>query len=313
MNHVNAFNYVRAKTALQFGKYYALAGGINRFSHRRDVVDVTNRTSKRLNRDTLYSVAIVDISKGATVTLPDAGDRYLTLQVVNEDGFTNRIFHGAGRYGLTVEEFDTPFVWLLVRTLVFDSIPGDVEEAHALQDQVTISSVSDRPYSHPNYDQASFEHTNKLLVELAKDVTDNAGAAGSKDDVDPIRQLLVTAYGFGTLPESESFLVNVQPDLPSDGAYALRVKDVPVDGFWSLAMYDKEGYFNPNPYEVYGFGDRSAKKSPDGSITLHFGGDPNSVNFIPLSDGWNYVIRLYRPRKEILDSSWTFPEVQPID
>ena len=80
---VDAMNYVRAKSALQFDKYYALAGGINSFGHRRDLVDVSSRTSKRLNRDTLYSVAIVDISKGATVSLPDSGNRYMSLQVIN--------------------------------------------------------------------------------------------------------------------------------------------------------------------------------------------------------------------------------------
>jgi hypothetical protein len=35
----------------------------------------------RMNRDTLYSAAIVDISKGATLTIPDAGNRYLSVMV----------------------------------------------------------------------------------------------------------------------------------------------------------------------------------------------------------------------------------------
>ncbi|MEH6584819.1 MAG: DUF1254 domain-containing protein, partial [Halioglobus sp.] len=78
---VNAMNYVRAKTALQLDKYYARAGGINRFSHSRNVVGIDNRSSKRLNRDTLYSVAIVDISEGAVVEMPKAAGRYMSLQV----------------------------------------------------------------------------------------------------------------------------------------------------------------------------------------------------------------------------------------
>jgi hypothetical protein len=32
---------------------------------------------------------------------------------------------------------------------------------------------------------------------------------------------------------------------------------------------------------------------------------------IPFTPGWNYTVRLYRPRKEILDGSWKFPEPQP--
>ena len=50
----------------------------------------------------------------------------------------------------------------------------------------------------------------------------------------------------------------------------------------------------------------------DGSITIHFGGDPKSVNYLPITEGWNYVIRLYQPRQEILDGSWTFPQIEPV-
>ena len=306
---VNAMNYVRAKTALQFDKYYARAGGINRFSHTRNVVTIDNHSSKRLNRDTLYSVAIVDISKGAVLEMPEAGDRYMSVQVVNEDGYTNAVFHGAGRYELTMEQFDTPFVWLLVRTLVSDQ---DRDIVNTLQDQMRVSGASSRPYDHVEYDRESFDKTTHHLVELGKGLTDNSKSAGTREEVDPIKQLITAAYGFGTLPETESFLIIGQPDLPSDGAYVLNVKDVPVDGFWSLAMYDKEGYFNPNKYDSYGFSDQSATRNADGSVTLHFGGDPQSVNYIPLTEGWNYVVRLYRPREEILNASWKFPEVEPV-
>ena len=311
---VTALNYVQARTAIQFDKYLARAGGkLNTFSHGRRVADINSRSSKRLNRDTLYSVAIVDISKGASIQIPEAGDRYMSVQVVNQDGFTNKIFHGAGRHYLTVAEFDTPYVWLLVRTLVLENIPGDMQAAQVLQDQMSIDSASERPYTHADYDPLSMSATTALLTELGKGISDNAKAAGTKEQVDPIKQLLLAAYGFGTLPESESLLLTVQPNLPADRAYTLTVEDVPVDGFWSLAMYNREGYFNKNPYDSYGFGDRTAVKNADGSITLHFGGDPNRVNYIPITEGWNYVVRMYRPRAELLDGRWTFPALEAIE
>ena len=309
---VTVENFVRAKTALQFDKYLARAGGMNQFGHSRSVVGVNSRSSKRLNRDTLYSVAIVDISQGATVFMPDAGDRYMSLQVVNQDLYTNRVYHGGGSYDLTVEEFHTPFVWLLVRTLVFESIQGDVEAVHTLQDEMRITSASDRTFTHPDYDPVSFKATEKLLVELGKGLSNSRKTAGPREAVDPIKHLLAAAYGFGGLPESESYLINVQPDLQSDKAYSLTVRDVPVDGFWSLAVYDRDGYFRENEYGSYGFGDRTAEKNLDGSITLHFGGDPENTNFIPITDGWNYVVRLYQPRQEILDGTWKFPDVREV-
>jgi len=310
---VDAFNYVRAKTAIQFDKYLARAGGeLNTFAHSRNVVGIEVKSSKRLNRDTLYSVAIVDISQGATLEMPDAGDRYMSVQVVNQDGFTNAVFHGGGSHTLSMAEFDTHYVWLLVRTLVFASIEGDVAAANALQDQMQIDSASSKAYTHANYDPKSFADTTELLLELGKGIKDNSKAAGSKDQVDPIKQLLATAYGFGTLPETESLLINVEPNLPSDKAYSLTVKDVPVDGFWSLAVYNKDGYYEKNDYGAYGYSDRTATKNDDGSTTLHFGGDPESVNYTPITEGWNYVVRLYRPRAELLNGSWTFPQVTEI-
>jgi hypothetical protein len=254
----------------------------------------------------------VDISQGATVVMPDVGDRYVSVQVVNEEGFTNKVFHGGGRHSLTVKEFDTPYVWLLVRTLVFDSIEGDVAAANALQDQMKINSASAKTYTHPAYDPVSFADTTTPLLELGKGIKDNSKAAGTKHQVDPIKQLLLSAYGFGTLPEAESFLITVEPNLPSNKAYTLTVKDVPVDSFWSLAMYNKYGYFEKNEYNSYGFGDRTAKKNSDGSVTLHFGGNPENINFIPLTEGWNYVVRLYRPRADVLDGTWKFPEVKEV-
>lgn len=93
--------------------------------------------------------------------------------------------------------------------------------------------------------------------------------------------------------------------------YVLTVKDVPVDAFWSISLYNKDGYYEKNPAGVYLINDRNATKDPDGSVTIHFGGDPSQPNHLYIMDGWNSVVRLYRPRKEILDGSWTFPAAKP--
>jgi hypothetical protein len=196
---------------------------------------------------------------------------------------------------------------------VLENIPGDLQAAQALQDQMSISSASEIPYTHSDYDPVSMSATTALLLELGKGINDNSKAAGTKEQVNPVKQLLLSAFGFGTLPETESLLLTVQPNLPSDKGYVLNVKDVPVDGFWSLAMYNREGYFNKNKYDSYGVGDRTAKKNADGSITLHFGGDPSSVNYIPITEGWNYVVRMYRPRAELLNGTWIFPEFEEVN
>ena len=105
---VDRGNFVRAETNRMFADLLATSPGLNQWEHDRDLAPIDHQTVIRMNRDTLYSIAIVDISLGATVTVPDAGDRYQSLMVVNQDHYINRIIHQPGSYELTVEEFDTP-------------------------------------------------------------------------------------------------------------------------------------------------------------------------------------------------------------
>jgi len=93
--------------------------------------------------------------------------------------------------------------------------------------------------------------------------------------------------------------------------YILTVKDVPVKGFWSAIVYNKDGFMEKNELNAYSFNNVTAKKNADGSISIHFGGDPKSVNYLPIMPGWNYAIRMYRPSKEIINGSWKFPQAKP--
>ena len=93
----------------------------------------------------------------------------------------------------------------------------------------------------------------------------------------------------------------------------LTAGNVPVDGFWSLTVYNSEGYLQPNQSNVYSVNSITAKKSADGAIAIQFGGcDGEAANCLPITTGWNYTVRLFRPRPEILDGTWSFPEAKPV-
>jgi hypothetical protein len=264
-----------------------------------------------MNRDTLYSAAIVNISKGATLTMPDSGERYMSVMVVNEDHYINKVIHEPGVHKLTMEEYDTPYVNLSVRTLANASDPADIKRANALQDQLKIEAASAKHYTHPNYDEESYQATYKPLLELGRGVSDARKTFGKKEEVSEVRHLLATAWGWGGLPEQEAYYLNVEPNLPV-GAYKITVKEVPVDAFWSISVYNKDGYFQENEYNAYSVNNLSGTASEDGSFTIHFGGDPKSVNFLPITEGWNYAVRLYQPRMEVLDGTWIYPDVEEI-
>jgi len=307
---VNVDNFARAETAAQFDRTLGYSGGVNNWFHIRQPTPLDQQTVIRMNRDTLYSAVIVDISKGATLTMPDSGERYMSVMVINEDHYLNRVIHDSGEYELTMEEYGTPYVSLAARTLVNASDPADIRQANALQDQLKVNAVSSRPYTHPNYDQESYQATFNLLGELGRGVPDARKTFGSKEDVNAVRHLLATASGWGGLPENEAYYLNVEPNLPV-AAYKITVKDVPVDAFWSISLYNKAGFFEKNEYDAYSVNNISGTPDADGSFTIHFGGDPKNVNFLPIAEGWNYVVRMYQPRREVLDGTWTFPNVEP--
>ncbi len=90
--------------------------------------------------------------------------------------------------------------------------------------------------------------------------------------------------------------------------------DVPVGAFWSISLYNAQRFFQPNALGAYTVNSVMGTRNADGSMTVHFGAcEDGRVNCLPLMDGWNYTIRLYQPAPEILDGSWTFPAVAPVN
>lgn len=305
---VTVDTFARAETDRMFADIQRDAGGINRFRHNRAPAPIDEQTVIRLNRDTLYSFAVVDISAGATLTVPDAGGRYLSVMVVNQDHHINRVLHELGTHELTVAEHGTDFVVVAARTLVDPRDPADLALVAAVQDGLAVEARSARPFVKPDYDEDSLDRTRAALLALASGMDSFERSFGRRDEVDPVRHLIGTAAGWGGLPDAEATYVGVAPGLPV-GEYELRVpRDVPVDGFWSVSVYNADGFFEPHPAGAYSVNSITAARDQDGSVTVRFGGDGDPArNSIPVPPGWNYLVRLYRPRPEVLDGTWRFP------
>lgn len=308
---VNADNFARAESNLMFSRLLADAGGVGAWRHYREPSPLDHQPIVRQNRDTLYSAAIVDVSQPVTLTLPDPKGRYLSVMVVTQDHYIPRIFHEPGAYELTREELGTDFVLLGARILVDPGDPTDVAEVNSLQDALDLSSSRTTPFELPAYDEESMTRTRQALLQLSEGLPDFRGAFGRSEDVDPVRHLIASASGWGGLPESEAHYVNVNPGLPV-GEYSLRMVDPPVDAFWSISLYNAEGFFVPNELGVNNINSITATPDPDGAVTVSFGVDATGkANFLPVMEGWNFLIRLYRPRPAALDGTWQVPPIVP--
>ena len=110
-----------------------------KFLHRREPAAIDNQTVIRLNRDTLYSAAVFDLDAGpVTVTLPDAGKRFMSMQIINEDQYMPAVVYGAGSHTLTRKGLARAMSSTAVRTLVDPTDPNDLEAVHALQDAIKV-------------------------------------------------------------------------------------------------------------------------------------------------------------------------------
>jgi hypothetical protein len=311
---VTADNFTRAESDMYFGAIVK-EGGFRRFEHSREPEPIDNQVCIRLNRDTLYSAAVFDLDAGpVTITLPNAGKRFMSLMVIDEDQYAPSVVYGAGKTTITREQIGTRYVFTAVRTLVDPADPKDVEQVHILQDTIKVEQKSPGRFEVPDWDQDSQKKVRDALLALGTTLPDSKRMFGTRDQVDPVRHLIGTASLWGGNPEKDATYLNFTPP-QNDGTtvYKLVVKGVPVDGFWSISLYNAQGYFERNKLNAYSINNITAKKDADGSVVVQFGGcDGNTPNCLPIMAGWNYTVRLYRPRPEILNGSWKFPEAQPV-
>ncbi len=302
---VTVDNFARAESDTMFDRVAADGGAQGSWMINRQPAPLDHQPIIRLNRDTLYSATIADVTQGANITIPDAGGRYLSVMIVNQDHFIPVVFHDPGVHELTREQAGTDFVIVGVRILVDPDDPDDVAEVNRLQDLVQIQTRSNEPFTHPEWDATTHQQVRQAVLELARFASGFGGAFGTREQTDTLHHLLGAAAGWGGLPETEAMYLNVEPNLPP-GDYSLTVGEVPVDAFWSISVYNRDGYFEPNERGVTSVNSVTAERNDDGSVTVRFG-DGDAPNTIPTPDGWNYLVRLYRPRPEVVSGEWTFP------
>jgi hypothetical protein len=310
---VTVDNFVRAESDTYIGNLAKETGGLGKLFHHREPASIDSQNIIRLNRDTLYSFAIVDLDAGpATITLPDAGKRFMSLMYVSQDHYAATEY-GKGPHTFTREKVGTRYAVLGVRTFVDPNDPQDMKNVHALQDAIKFSQKNTGTFALPSWDAVSQKKVRDALLILASTLTSFDRAFGTKAQVDPIRHLVATAGAWGGNPDKDAKYLNVTP-ASNDGTtiYKLKVKNVPVDAFWSVSVYNAQGYYEKNPYNAYSLNSVTAKTESDGIVAIQFGGcDGKIPNCLPIARGWNYTVRLYRPRPEILTGKWQFPAAQP--
>jgi hypothetical protein len=239
----------------------------------------------------------------------------MSALIIDQDEYALETVYAPTTFTISKDDVETRYVLIGVRTFVDPKDPEDVKAVHGLQDAVKVEQAGTGTYEVPNWDSASRDKIREQLIKRAARFADSRGMFGPRGKVEPERHLIGAASGWGGNAEKDALYLTVVPP-KNDGKtiHTMTIKpNVPVDAFWSISVYGADGYFHKNDQDSYSINNVTAKTDADGSVTIRFGGcDGSAANCIPITEGWNYWVRLYRPRKEILDGTYKFPEVQAV-
>lgn len=313
---VNAENFVRAESDTMLQKSLATMQRImpetqvGKLAHIPVPFPLDSQPVIRMNRDTLYSSSLVDLSKPVTITLPEIDGRYQSVHIIGQDHYM--FAHSEpGTYTITQEMVGSRYAAINVRTFVNADSPEDIKLANVAQSKVEFDAgVVGGDVDMPNWNQEQLTEIRQHLARIAMFGVNPAKAFGTKEDVDQIQYFVNAAAGWGGLPKAEAMYEITEVENNGDTPHSVTFKDVPVDAFWSVTVYNKDGYIELNDIGAYSFNNVTAKTNNDGSQTINFGAcEDGRVNCLPITDGWNYAFRFYKPQEALMAGTWTSPEV----
>ena len=293
-------NVVRAETAKYFAEETILTGP-NKFRHERNGLDLENQTIIRSNPDTFYSYAVYDASKGLSVTVPPY-KVYHSVQVFDENhvtlgvaypGETVTIKHDQLSYG--------DHVYLFMRTMPISLDKAGLKTLHEHQDGVVVKAGSSNPYvSKVKYDLDSFNKLRaEMIVRTAKELVVYKGFIENIKDIQAPHYQMANISGWGGFPASHAHYFIILPGdegskngKPSSMTFSAPELQYKRHAFWSITIYDKDGWIVTTPYKVTSM---NAKPNQDGTFTVNFNGPKGSINNVPTPKGWNALFRCYLP------------------
>jgi len=314
---VTSASYPTDETSHQILKNQDLVG-VNKILHKRQLTPTDQQPVVRMNRDTYYSFAVVDVSKGATVTVPEVPEgKYISVQPVTEDHRIQPMFYGHGTFELFTHTGN--HLYLVIR---LDATFTEAEAAK-FQDQMVISANSDNPFKAEAVNQESFKTVEDALKAQMPAITKRDGKDALvgmfTSPTDESNKLFTqekyevgAAIGWGGAQEVDN-IYEVSGNFPADTCHQANFKDPQNRAFWSITVYNKAGFmFN----DLANLSSNNAAPNADGTYTISFGCGENALNNISTANDsgvFNLGIRHYQPSELVsVDGFRILPTVKAV-
>jgi hypothetical protein len=292
-------NFARAYTNLRFAAIIERAGGLNTFLKMPvPSSDPAEQFVVRMNRDTAYSTSVFDLSsRQVYVTIPET-DRYVTIQIIDENHETQRMIYGPGRFLLTAK---TDFAFVIVRTLDPD-----------LRDSIVVEAPEPKRFVLKDWDETSFK---QIEEKGNKDFSDGYHQASAFSNVEsgqtPYMNYVGAAGGWGGAMVLDN-IYQTSPYFDADGCYETTFADPEARYFWSATVYNGDGYMFNDVANISS--EMDPEKNADGTYTLRFGCD-GGPNNIPTEEGnttgrFNVLMRHYGPSQMVSDGEYGYNMTQ---
>jgi len=182
----------------------------------------------------------------------------MSLQVIDEDQFSLGVVYGTRQAIRTRWKKSAPVMcWPEFARLTDPTKPNDLGRGPRVYKMRSASRQTNpgTPSKCQTWDKENQKKVRDALILLGTTVRDTKRTFGTRAQVDPVRHLIGTADRLGlAIRRPNAFFISAST--PGEKTMArpstvLTVMDVPVDGFWSISVYNAEGYFQKNAVDAY--------------------------------------------------------------
>jgi hypothetical protein len=308
-------NFIRAETdKMFFAVVSPPSEGINTFYHFRTPTPLDLQRVVRMNKDVLYSSALVDTKNGAKVIFPKMPDkRYASILIIDNDHYCSKVIYEPGEYDIPG---DTRYMFMAVRIQLFnpkDSV--ELAKVNKIQDEFKIIANSAEPFPEPQWDPQSLDSLHKVYeAEYSTYEKIPADWMGPRGTLNEKNRHLACAGAWGLFPNKDAVYINYNGgDLPGNACYEATYKIPAVGAFWSITVYGKDGFMKSENCII---NKSNVKYNKDGTFTVHYGPagtcTTNAKNRLDITDGWNLLMRCYLPKQDVLSGAYKLPDVKKL-